>query len=74
MQIVFLGLGVIIGFILCWLFLRSKYETAIGKLEERNSLLTKNYDDGLRQLEEERKLSRTAENACQQIMRICKAI
>src|SRR5688572_16124799 len=62
MQIVFLGLGVITGFILGWLFLRLRSEAPIGKLEERNSLISKNYEDVLRQLEAERKLSRSAEN------------
>lgn len=45
-----------------WLYLRSRFAGEIGKLEERNSILSKNHQDTLSQLEQERQQLRTAEN------------
>ena len=61
MQFVFLAVGLAFGFLVGWFYLRSKFEGELGKLEERNRLLTRNHEDVLKQLEQERKLSRNAE-------------
>ena len=52
----------LLGCLLTWLYLRSQYESETGKLEERNILISKNYEDAVKQLEQERRQSRTAEN------------
>ncbi len=62
MQFVFLAIGLITGCVLTWLYLRSRFEGAIGKLEERNLLISQSFDDGVRMLELERERSRSAEN------------
>ena len=60
-EVVFLSIGLFTGCVLAWLYLRSKLEGERGKLEERNSLITKNYEDVSKKLEEERLISRTTE-------------
>ncbi|MDZ4844922.1 MAG: DNA recombination protein RmuC [Chitinophagales bacterium] len=62
MEILFLLIGLVIGCALAWLFLRSKFTEEIGRLSERNNLLSDNQEATSNQLEKERQQSRAAEN------------
>ncbi len=62
MEIVFLFIGLILGGLITWFFMRSKFEGTISKLEERNTLLSEGLDGINIQLEKERQLFREADN------------
>lgn len=62
MEIIFLVIGLMIGSVLAFFFLRSKSAAEKSRLEERSNLLSQNLEDASRQMEEERRLSRNAEN------------
>ena len=62
MTFIYIALAFILGGILAWFFSRSKFDGTLGKLEERNSLLTTNLEETSRQLDNERLTSRKAEN------------
>lgn len=51
----------LIGIVLAWIYLRTKFQAETGKLEERAALIAKNHDALAKQLEEKREQLRTAD-------------
>lgn len=61
MQFLFLVVGLLLGCLVAWLYLRSKFGSENAKLEERNVLLAQNHEDSTKQLAQERERARKAE-------------
>lgn len=62
MQFIFLLVGIVLGGIFTWLYLRSKFVSENAKLEERNILLAQNHEVITKQVDTERERARKAEN------------